>query len=253
MASEAAKELARKQKAQRQAEKERKRTSNDPNDWGRWRQFTEAYKRTDEVDPTTKWWMLGAALGVAAIILVIGFLLNMAWWAFVPLAVMSALLAALMVLTRKARSAMYTRYKGQPGSAEVALSMLNKRKYTYDLGIAATRELDIVHRVLGPCGILLIGEGAPGRTRKLLAEQARRHNQVSYGTTVNSIVLGDAANQVKLADLQKYIQKMPKVMEPYQVTEVQQRLKALNARNQLPLPKGPLPTPKGINRALRGR
>ena len=98
MASEAAKELARKQKAQRQAEKERKRTSNDPNDWGRWRQFTEAYKRTDEVDPTTKWWMLGAALGVAAIILVIGFLLNMAWWAFVPLAIMSALLASLMVL-----------------------------------------------------------------------------------------------------------------------------------------------------------
>ena len=53
MASEAAKDLARKQKAQRRAEKERKRTSNDPNDWGRWRQFTEAYKRTDEVDPTT--------------------------------------------------------------------------------------------------------------------------------------------------------------------------------------------------------
>lgn len=253
MASEAAKELARKQKAQRKAEKERRRTSNDPNDWGRVRQITEAYKRTNEVDPSTKWWLIGGSLGVLVAVLAVGYVLNMALWAYVPLAIMSALLVALIVLTRKARAAMFVRYRGQPGSAEVALSLLNKRKYSYDLGIAATRELDIVHRLIGPCGILLIGEGAPGRTRKLLNEQARRHNQVSYGTVVNVIVLGDAANQVKLTDLQKYIQKLPKVMEPYQVTEVQQRLKALDSRAQMPLPKGPLPTPKGINRAMRGR
>lgn len=253
MASEKAKELARKQKEQIRAEKLRKKNSNDPKDWGRWRQFAEAYKRTNEIDPSTRWWMIGVAVGAIVLITAIGLLANLAWWAWVPLALMSAVLGAMLVLTRKAKTAMITRYQGQPGSAEVALQLLNKKKYTYDLGIAATRELDLVHRVLGPGGIVLIGEGAAGRTRKLLAEQERKHSQVSYGTTVTTLVLGEAANQVKLGELQKRIEKMPKVMEPYQVTEVQSRLKALNLRNQMPIPKGPMPTPKGINRALRGR
>ncbi|WP_232548529.1 DUF4191 domain-containing protein [Propioniciclava soli] len=253
MASEKAKELARKQKEQIRAEKLRKKNSDDPKDWGRWRQFTEAYKRTNEIDPSTRWWMLGVAVGVIVVIAAIGLLTNLAWWAWVPLALMSALLGAMLVLTRKARTAMITRYAGQPGSAEVALQMLNKRRYSYDLGIAATRELDLVHRVLGPGGIVLIGEGAPGRTRKLLSEQERRHGQVSYGTAVTTLMIGDAPNQVKLGDLQKRIEKMPKVLAPFQVTEVQSRLKALHLRNQMPIPKGPMPTPKGMNRAMRGR
>lgn len=253
MASEKAKELARQQKAAVQAEKLRRKNSNDPKDWGRWRQFVEAYKRTQEVDSSTRWWMIGVALGVVALIGVLGYVSGLAWWAWLPVALMTALLGAMLVLTRKAKSAMITRYAGKPGSAEVALQLLNKRKYSYDMGIAATRELDLVHRVLGPGGIVLVGEGQAGRTRKLLTEQAQRHGQISYGTPVTQLMLGDAANQVKLGDLQKRIEKMPKVLETYQITEVRTRLNSLDKRKGVPLPKGPMPTPKGVNRALRGR
>lgn len=253
MASEKAKELARKQKAEVKAERERKKNSTDPKDWGRTRQMVEAFKRTREIDPSVTWWMIGGSVVAFAVVAVLGILLNLIWWAWVPLAVMAALAVAMWMLTRKARSAMFTRYAGQPGSAEVALQSLNKKKYSYDIAINATRELDLVHRVVGPSGIILIGEGQAGRTRKLLGTEAQRHSQVSYGTPVTEIMLGDAKNQVSLNQLQKHIEKLPKTLAPYQVSEIQTRLKALNTKRGMPVPKGPMPTPKGINRALRGR
>lgn len=254
MASDRAKELAAKQKAARRAEKQRKRNSDDPKDWGWFRQMREAFVRTNEIDPSTKWWMIGAAAGVAAVIVVLGLVFNLAWWAWAPLALMSAILAATLVLSRKVKGAMVKRYEGQPGSAEVALQLLNKKKYNYQVGINATRQLDLVHRVVGPSGIVLIAEGTPGRVKPLLSGEAKKHEQIAYGTPVTQLVLGNGGGQVKLGDLQKHIEKLPKALQPHQVAEVNQRLKALDAvRPKAPLPKGPMPTPKGMNRAMRGR
>lgn len=253
MASEKAKELARKQKAEIKAAKLRKKNSTDPKDWGRIRQMVEAYKRTREIDSSVTWWMLGGGLVGFALVAVIGILLSIAWWAWVPLGLLTGLLVAMWALTRKAQSAMYTRYKGQPGSAEVALQSLNKKKYSYEIAISATRDLDVVHRVVGPGGIILIAEGQPGRARKLMGTEAQRHAQVSYGTPITEIMLGDADNQVALDRLHKHIQRMPKVLAPYQITEIQARIKALGTKRGMPVPKGPMPSPKGVNRALRGR
>ncbi|MDO5533617.1 MAG: DUF4191 domain-containing protein [Propionibacteriaceae bacterium] len=254
MASEKAKELAAKQKAAIKAEKLRKKNSDDPRDWNQIRQFREAYKRTAEIDPAVTWWMLGVGVGVAAVIALIGILTNLAWWAWLPLAIVSGFLGAMIVLTRRVKGAMVKRYDGQAGSAEVALQLLNKKKYTYDMGITATRHLDLVHRVVGPGGVLLIGEGSVGRVRPLLNGEARKHEQVSYGVPVSTILLGNGDGQVKLGDLEKHITKMPKALQPHQVIEVRQRLKALDAvRPKAPVPKGPMPTPKGVNRAMRGR
>ncbi len=59
---------------------------------------------------------------------------------------------------------------------------------------------------------------------------------------------------MKLGDLEKRITKMPTVLQPHQAAEVRRRLAALDAvRPKAPMPKGPMPTPKGINRAMRGR
>ncbi|MFV0405363.1 MAG: DUF4191 domain-containing protein [Propioniciclava sp.] len=253
MASERAKELARKQKAAMKAEKLRKKNSDDPKDWGQLRQMTEAFKRTREIDPSVTWWMLGIGLAAVALVSLVGIFGNLIWWLWVPLALLTGLLGAMWTLTRKARSAMFTRYAGQPGSAEVALQSLNKKKYTYDVAITATRELDLVHRVVGPGGIVLIGEGQLGRVTKLLTTEAQRHGQVAYGTPVTEMVLGEADDQVPLNQLQKRIEKLPKVLAPYQSAEVRTRLKALNNKRGMPVPKGPMPSPKGINRALRGR
>lgn len=254
MASEKAKELAAKQKAARKAEKERRKNSTDPKDWGRIRQMREAYKQTAKVDPSVTWWMIGFGVAAFAVIALLGILTNMAVWLWIPLGLVSALMAAMLVLARKVKSAMIKRYEGQPGSAEVALQLLNKKKYAYEIGIAATRQLDLVHRIVGPSGIILIGEGATARVKPLLSGEARKHEQVSYGVPVTQVYLGKGEGQVSLAQLQKHVEKLPKALKPHQVTDVRNRLRALDAvRPKAPIPRGPMPSPKGVKRAMRGR
>lgn len=253
MASEKAKQLAAKQKADRQAEKLRKKTSDDPRDWGRMRQMVEVFKRTKEFDPKLIWLMAGAAAVAFVVMLVIGFALGN-WWLYALLGLFLALTAAMWVLLWRARGATYRRYEGQKGSAEVALSMLNKKKWTSEVGIAANKSFDLVHRTLGPGGIVLIGEGESGRTKQLLASETKRHEQVAYGVPVTAIMMGTKENQVPLEKLADRIKKLPKALPPHQMTEVKARLKALDSvRPKAPIPRGPLPNMRGMHRAMRGR
>lgn len=252
--SEKAKALEAQQKAAIKAEKLRKKNSTNPADWGRIRQYRELYSRTAEVDPQLKWFMLGAvALGVAVAV-VGGILLNWHWALTAAFAILMALLGALLVLPWRAKKGTYVRYAGQPGSAEVALQMLNKKKYTYSPAVAFNRDYDMVHRVIGPSGVVLIGEGQPARVRQLLNQEQKRHAQVLFGVPVTTIVMGDGQGQTKLADLSKTVEKLPKAIQPAQQTSIKTKLKSLDAvRPKAPLPKGPLPTAKGANRAMRGR
>lgn len=170
------------------------------------------------------------------------------------LGIAGGLTASLWVMLDRAKKATFVRYAGQPGSAEVALSMLDKKKWFYTPVITATRQLDVVHRAVGPGGIILIGEGAPSRVKALLASEAKKHEQVAYGVAVTSILMGDGEGQVPLTKLTKHLQKLPKKLEPSQVTDVKARLRALDAaRPKVPIPRGPLPSMKGANRAMRGR
>ena len=90
------------------------------------------------------------------------------------------LLCAMLILVRRAKAATFKRYAGQAGSAEVALSMLPKQWISAP-GIAVNRSRDVVHRTLGPGGLVLIGEGEAGRVRQLLAGEAKKHEKVAYG------------------------------------------------------------------------
>lgn len=255
MASEKAKELAAKQKAQIKAAKLAKKNSSNPKDWGWFRQVIETYRVTVEVDPQAQWVMIGGGLGVAVLVTLIGFLLpGSLWWMWLITGVMAGLVAALYLLLNRAKKATYKRYAGKPGSAEVAFGMLDKKKWSYVAGITATRQLDIVHRVVGPAGIVLVGEGSTARLKTVLASEVRKHEQVAYGTPVTTVIMGDAEGQVPLDKLADHLKRMPKTVKPVQLTEVKQRLRALDAvRPKAPLPKGPMPSVKGLNRAMRGR
>lgn len=253
MASERAKALAEKQKAEKKALKEARKNSTNPADWGRIKQVTQAYKVTREYDRKLPLFMGGAGLLAFALIMALGIWLQ-PWWMWLVLALLAALTAALGILTWRVRVATYKRYAGQAGSAEVAMGMLGK-EYVKTPVIMATRHLDVVHRVVGPCGIVLIGEGDPGRARQLLATEAKKHESVKFGVPVTTVMCGDKEKQIPLDKLAGYIKKLPKAMQASEVTDVAARLKALDAmRPKIPVPKGPLPTSaKGSRQAMRGR
>jgi Domain of unknown function (DUF4191) len=252
----AAKDAKAKAKAAKQAEKARKKASNDPADMGRVRQLIRAYQVTHEYDRALPYLLIGAFLLPIAIGVVVSLLWGHAFNVIFAGA-MLGLLAAMFMLVRRAKAATYKRYAGKTGSAEVALGMLPK-KWVSTPVIAANRNRDVVHRTLGPGGLILIGEGDPNRVRQLLASEVKKHERVAYGVTVTTVIMGDKEGQVPLEKLADHIRKMPKVLQAHQITDIRQRLRALDAlRPPVPLPKGPMPTSprqvKGARQAMRGR
>jgi hypothetical protein len=252
----AAKDAKAKAKAAKRAEKARKKASNDPKDMGRIRQIIRAYQVTHEYDRTLPYLLIGAFVLPIAVGVTVGLLWGYAFNVII-LGVMVGLLGAMLVLVRRAKAATYKRYAGQAGSAEVALQMLPK-KWVSTPAIAANRNRDVVHRTLGPGGLVLIGEGEPGRVRQLLASEVKKHERVAYGVTVTTVIMGNNEGQVPLNKLADHIRKLPKALQAYQITDIRQRLRALDAlRPPVPVPKGPMPASprqvKGARQAMRGR
>ncbi|MCL1923918.1 MAG: DUF4191 domain-containing protein [Propionibacteriaceae bacterium] len=254
MASERAKKLAAEQKAAIKAEKLRKKTSEDPQDWGRGRQMREAFSVVRKNDKLAVPMMVGGFLLSVGLGCLLAFVVGLKpWWLWVVFGVTFGLLVPIYVLSWRLKGAMFKQYAGQPGAAEVGLNLLNK-KWIKDPVIAVDRHHNIVHRAVGPAGIVLVGEGQPGRVREMLATETKRHEAIKYSVPVTSLLMGDAKNQVPLSKLDKQIKKLPKVIKGSQVTEIAARLKALDGSGpRLPIPKGPMPSMKGGRAALRGR
>lgn len=245
------KRLEAEAKAKRKAEKERKRNSTDPKDMGRLRQIREVYRLTKEQDPALPVWLLAAFLVPLIVLLAIGFatghpiLLGILGFTL-------GLLLTTIVLTRRAKKATFSRYAGEAGSAEIALQMLPK-DWTSTPAITFNKHKDMVHRAVGRGGIVLIGEGDSQRVRTMLNSEQRKHEKFTEATVV-TIIMGDRKNEVPLNRLTDHVRKLPKVLEKYQVAEVNSRLRAIDAaRPRMPMPKGPVPSMKGSRREMRGR
>ena len=250
--SEEAKRLEAKQKEQARAEKERKKNSDDPRDWGQLRQIRETYKMASQFDTTLPFWLIGAVLVGLVIGLVLGLALDqLIIWLLLGL--LLGITLAMLVFLRRVKRATYKKFEGQAGSAEIALGMLDKKKWTVAPAINANKSFDVVHRALGPGGLVLIAEGEPNRVRQLLNTEVKRHEQVAYGVKVVTVQMGDKDGQVPLNKLADHIKKLPKTMDPAKIADVKKRLVAIDAmRSRMPIPKGPMNV-KGARQAMRGR
>ena len=128
-------------------------------------------------------------------------------------ALLFGLLAALIVFGRRAQKAAYEQMEGQPGAAAAALQML-RRGWKTDPAIAFTKQQDVVHRVVGPPGIVLVGEGNPNRLRQLLATERRKHERVAAETPIHEVVCGNGEGQVPLPKLVKHVTKLGQGLKP---------------------------------------
>jgi hypothetical protein len=102
-----------------------------------------------------------------------------------------------------------------------------------------TKNQDLVHRVVGRPGIILVGEGNEARVRHLLGVEKKKHARVVGETPIHDIVVGDSGDEgvVPIRKLSKHVQRLPRSIRPADITDVLQRLKALDAaRPQIPMP-----------------
>jgi hypothetical protein len=250
--SQRAKDLAAQQKAAVRAEKLRKKQSTDPADWGKLRQMGQVFQLTRKDDKLFLPFVLAGLIVPLLAGALVGWWLSSWYWPVLGL--MIGLIGFLGVFTWRARRANFQRFAGQPGASELAFRELPKKGWSTSLVITANRYQDVLHRVVGPPGIVLVGEGQAGRVRQMLETEAKKHQAIRHGIPVTTIVVGTAANQVSLGKLAAYIKKLPKVIKAAELGELKSRLQALDAaRPRMPIPRGPLPNLKGARQSLRGR
>lgn len=222
---------------------------------GRMGQLKQAYRVTKQGDPRIGLILLGVFVFASAVGVALFTLIPPSWlWMDIVLGLLMGILVALLVFGRRATRSQLKQMEGQPGAAVAVVSML-KRGWKSDPAIAFNKQQDVVHRLVGPPGIILIGEGNAGRLKPLLASERTKHQRVISDVPVHEVVIGYGEGQVPLGKLTKHVTKLGRQVKPAQVTDILSRLRALDAsRSNLPIPKGPVPTSmKGHRGQFRGR
>lgn len=173
-----------------------------------------------------------------------------------------ALLAAVIVLSRRAEAAAYRQIEGQPGAAGAALSALRRGWYVEQQPVAveATRGGDmtsaaLVFRAIGRPGVILVAEGPTARAQKLLAAERKRVERVAPGVPVHTIRVGEGGGDdvVSVRKVASVIQRKKPVLNKAEMAAVNKRLKALGGVRP-PIPPGMDPTRARVDRkAMRGR
>lgn len=202
----------------------------------RLQQYGQAWTQVRAIDPKmVVWVLLGATIGL---------LIGVGFGAISPIlpivsmvvfGLMFGLLGALLVFNRRATKAQMSAIEGQPGAAAAVLQTLRGQWFVTP-AVAVNAKQDMVHRVIGRCGIVLVGEGAGQRVKGLLAKERKRMNRAIGDITVTTIVVGDAEGETPLRKLQVTVTKLPRELKKDEVPRLERKLKPLD--RDLPIPKG---------------
>jgi hypothetical protein len=209
----------------------------DPASMGRIKQIRMVAGMLRERNPRALPLVALAGIGVAAVVIVIGWVVGLIY-AFIPLAILLGLMAAMLLFGRFATSAQYDAIEGQPGAAAAVLQNL-RGGFTTTPAIAANRNMDVVHRTVGKPGVILVGEGSPTRLPSLLAAEKRRISRIASQIPIYDFQVGNGEGQIPIRQLNRKIMKLPRNIRGQAVAELNFRLNALP--QQLQMPKGPPP------------
>jgi hypothetical protein len=199
-------------------------------------QFRQAWTQVRQLDPKmVPWVLLGGAIGLLVGV-GLGAVSPVLTFVFMPVfGLLFALLGALAVFNRRASKAQYAAIEGQPGAAAAVLQSLRGQWFVTP-AVAVNAKQDMVHRVVGRCGIVLVGEGAPQRVKGLLAKERKRMQRAVGEVTVTTLVVGDRENETPLRKLQVTLTKLPRELKKGEVPKLERKLKPLD--RDLPIPKG---------------
>lgn len=236
--------------ASRQAKQEKRAASK-----ARRSQIFEAFKMQRREDKALIPWMLGSFLVIAGVVFGVGFIFGLQW-VLLPLGIILGALVAMVVFGRRVERTVFGKAEGQPGAAGWALDNLRGRgRWRVTQTVAATTQLDAVHRVLGAPGVVLVGEGVQHRVNNLVAQEKKRIARLIGETPIYEIVIGNDEGQVPLRRLQRHLMKLPHNLRPAQVDALEAKLAALGNRGAA-LPKGPMPPGakmRNVQRTIRRR
>jgi hypothetical protein len=215
-----------------------------PKKANRFKQLAQAYSFTKEHDKRLPWVLLATFVIPVAVFVLIGVLTD--FIVIDILGVLAGLLATMTMLSRRVQKATFASVAGQPGVAAAVVDQM-RGDWRVTPAVQVNRDQDLVHRVLGRPGVILLAEGRG--SRQLVAAETRRLRKVVGDTPIHTLVIGDGEEDTPLGKVQMKLMRMPRTLRPAEIDALDKRLKALPAGGQaLPVPKGPMPT-----RVPRGR
>jgi hypothetical protein len=152
------------------------------------------------------------------------------------------LLAATFWFSRRAMRAAYSQVEGQPGAAAAVISSF-RGGWLVTPGVAVNKNQDVVSRVVGKPGVILVAEGPSSRVVHLLANERKKTARWLPEIPIYEIQVGKDEGQVTLMKLQRALTKLPRNLRGGEITDVRRRLDAVSQNaSPLPIPKGPVPT-----------
>lgn len=220
----------------------------------RWyHQLWEVFQMTREAQPSITWWLLGAFFGILALGLVIGLAVGHPVYVTL-LSLPVALIVVMLLLSRRAERAAYSRIEGTPGASASALGTIRRGWNIEEQPVAIDpRTQDVVFRAVGRPGVVLIGEGPSHRVKRLLEGERRKVARVAPNVTVHLVEVGRDEGQTPLPKLVRSIQKLKPSLTKAEVAAVSKRLRALQS-SRPPIPKGVDPMRARPDRkGMRGR
>ena len=206
--------------------------------------------------PWIGWAMLAAFAVCIAVGVAISFVSGMSLWYWLILSIMMALMVAMIILSLTVRRASYAQIEGMPGAAKAVLDQIGRGWYVEPEPVAFTKHQDLVWRLVGRPGVVLIAEGPGTRTRRMLAEEERKVHRLLSTVPIHTLQVGTDAGQVRLTELSKTLRGLPTKptsLTDSEITQVSKRLTSMAGRN-LPVPRHIDPNKvRPDRRAMRGR
>ncbi|MEE1295505.1 MAG: DUF4191 domain-containing protein [Bifidobacterium sp.] len=249
---------------------------------GMFSQLRQVYKFTAKDDKALPWYIAGAFALPLVLDIILGIVFHWGWFGWISwtiLALMVGLLLATIILTRRADAVGFRQLEGRPGAAISVLGNMKKAGYDFpeEPVWVDPKTRDAIWRGTGYQGIYLVGEGDYGRIMRAMDRQEKLIKGVTAGSEipVYRISVGTGPKQVRLKDLRNTIikertyypntsggkvsrtlkKKRRFMMSKDQLTTLNERLRTLQRKNGMGIPKGvdPARMQKVSKRAMRGK
>jgi hypothetical protein len=207
---------------------------------GRLKQIRMVASLVHQANPKAMPIVFAAAIGVLVLFVILGLLLGQALF-MIPLGVLIAIAVGMIVFGQMAQRTQYSMLEGRPGAAASLVENMRGR-WVVTPAVQANRNMDVVHRVVGHPGVILLSEGPRSRVGKLIGAEKKRISRAASEVPIYDIQVGSEEGQIPISKLQRHLTRLPRNLKKDEVSAVIDRLNALPQAMQMP--KGPIP--KGV-------
>lgn len=212
---------------------------------GRFSQIWQIWKLTAETDKKALPIAIGGGLGALLISIVLGFVgggstLGLIIW--IVLGVVGGAVTFSSLLSRRAEAVAFGRIQGQPGAVGAILGTVLKRGWSGSEEPVSVnpRTQDLVYRLSGRGGIVIIAEGHRSSVSKLVEEEKRRLGNIASGVPTTVLWVCNDEHSISLKQIRPTIFKLKRVVRTGELGEINKRLSTM--RMNVPVPKGIDPT-----------